>query len=82
MSSHVICTTANAFVDCHIWRIFPMNGSSFNRTKVGFNFHKTQFLIKGNGYTLQIYKGNICHFLQIVYFQTLMTPDKVEQTTY
>ena len=67
MSSHVICTTANAFVDCHIWRIFPMNGSSFNRT---------------NGYALRIYKGNICHFLQIVYFQTLMIPDKVEQTTY
>ena len=44
--------------------------------------HKTQFLIKGNSYTLQIYKGNICHFLQIVYFQTHMTPDKVEQTTY
>ena len=38
--------------------------------------------MKGNGYTLRIYEGNICHFLQIVYFQTLMIPDKVEQTTY
>ena len=75
MSPHVTCTTANAFVDCHIWRIFPMNGSSFNRAKkdlINVNFHKTQFLIEGNGYTLRIYKGNICHFFQIVYFQTLM----------